>query len=533
MNPENRISGGMDVCARAGASPRNLCAALWIFLSLFAGLAGRAAGQAPATYFTTTPLPEGRQMYGAAVLGNSLYVIGGNWARDGYTANCCRAPILPDGSLGAWTETTPMPQPRSYIGNATLALNDMIYVVGGFLNDETKFSYNTAIWSRPGPDGNLGPWQESPPFAAAGRDCLTVVSTPGFIHVLGGSVGSRNPTAEVITGVVDAEGRIAAWEPGPPMPVQLWFHHAAALAGRVWVWGGLTGAQPNTASNRVYSASILGTGRIGEWREESQRLPMPIYAASNATAGPFLMTFCPRDINGTPGNDIWVATVGAEGLSPWMRLTSELPCKLYNSAATDYRRGVVYLPGGRLSHDVHQLDPTVYLFRLSAQAREQSEVAAAPPGAAPGAAATPAAQSTAMAVSSSMMATTGQGADSYTFQTAGRLAQEAAPGFLTYAQAKAAAAQAPPRPLILYFHSAMAKPCKLQEEILKSPQFQAVAAQGAFAWVDIRENPQLAQQMGVFRVPAWIFYDVRGAERYRFSQVLSLDALASAPALLR
>jgi len=138
-----------------------------------------------------------------------------------------------------------------------------------------------------------------------------------------------------------------------------------------------------------------------------------------------------------------------------------------------------------------------------------------------------------MAVSSSMMATTGQGADSYTFQTAGRLAQEAAPGFLTYAQAKAAAAQAPPRPLILYFHSAMAKPCKLQEEILKSPQFQAVAAQGAFAWVDIRENPQLAQQMGVFRVPAWIFYDVRGAERYRFSQVLSLDALASAPALLR
>lgn len=88
-------------------------------------------------YKTTTPLQVPRQMYGTVVLGNYLYVIGGNIQGkgedpEGYVITVEKAHINPDGSLGQWEQTRPLPSNRSYIHNSTLALNDIVYILQNF-----------------------------------------------------------------------------------------------------------------------------------------------------------------------------------------------------------------------------------------------------------------------------------------------------------------------------------------------------------------------------------------------------------------
>lgn len=65
-------------------------------------------GEAFPFYYQTTPIPDPRQMYGTAVLGDYLYVIGGN-NKNGYLNTVLKASIMPDGTLGKWTFTTPLP----------------------------------------------------------------------------------------------------------------------------------------------------------------------------------------------------------------------------------------------------------------------------------------------------------------------------------------------------------------------------------------------------------------------------------------
>lgn len=498
--------------------------ALWGSLAALLALAGAAnargegagAGQAAAGQVgvkETTPMPTRRQMHGAAVLGDRLYVVGGVIGNEQYTAATHMATILPDSSLGPWSETTPLPKPRAYIANSTLALNDMIYVIGG-IDGLTDEKFNTAIWARPGPDGSLSAWEESAPFPGPGLSNLTVVSTPGFLHILGGSTGDRVPTRAVISGGMDAQGRLAWWEPGPPLPEALWFHNSVAVAGRVYVWGGRT-AQPagpagTTVSARVYSSPILSTGRLGPWREEAP-LPAPLYSAAGAAAGPFLLMFCPRDASFNATNDAWFASVTPQGLSPWGRASTALPMRLYVAAAPDYRRGVIYIPGGRIDPQERDesVDNRVFYFQLTPSVRQASETQLAYAHSGGEAQTAPGAPGESVTAADAPPQPTAI----YTYLASERTSQQAAaPGFLTFTQARMATLQGPPKPVALYFNIAGAKPCERQKEMLNAPEVQALAQNAILAWVENREWPQLAQQLGIYRCPAWVIYNPRGVE---------------------
>jgi hypothetical protein len=508
---------------------------------LVAVFCGATCAWAQSLYKETTPLPEIRQMHGAAVLGDYLYVFGGNKNPEGYTQSVNKAPINPDGSLGEWSDTTPLPSRRSYIPNSTLALNDIVYIVGG-LDGATEKKFNTAIWSRPMADGNLEPWQESPPFGPHGLSNLTVVSTQGFLHVLGGFTEAQIATATVFSGVVSPSGGIVTWEAGPAMPAPLWFHNAAALGGRVWVWGGLYSDDRSSASSQVYSSPILSSGRIGPWRQEPVALPVPFYSAASATAGSYIISFCPRRLPNEPTDELWFTTVSPEGLNPWQCFSSRLPVRLYIAAAPDYRRGNVYVTAGRTSSlRAEDVEKRVFYFQLAPHAR-MADTAGAPaqgptpaPGTAPGSAATATAQA-ALPTPETPPWGSGvaqPGVAKFTYMSQSSLPQGAVKGFLSYEDARKLATSAPTRPLVLYFHLQTSRPCIQQLEQLNDPQFAALTEQAAFAWIDIREWPQMAQQLGVFRAPTWIFYDIRGIDRGRPSQVLSVPQIAQIVSALR
>lgn len=501
-------------------------------MAIAVALFGSSWVSAQTLHRETTPLPDVRQMHGAAVLGDFVYVLGGNKNPEGYTQSAMKAPINPDGSLGAWSDTTPLPSRRSYIPNSTLALNDIVYIVGG-LDGTTEKKFNNAIWSRPMADGNLEPWQESPPFGPQGLSNLTVVPTQGFLHVLGGFTEAQTATSAVFSGQVSPSGGIVGWEAGPPMPAPLWFHNAAALGGRVWVWGGLYSDDRSSGSSKVYSSPILSSGRLGPWREEPVSLPAPLYSAASATAGSYIISFCPRRLPNEPTDELWFTTVSPEGLNPWQHFSSQLPVRLYIAAAPDYRRGNVYVIAGRTdSKRAEDVERRVFFFQLAAHARTADSAVAPTPGtvaaAVPGQAAMPTPEAPPWGGGAAR-----DDVAHYTYLSQSRLPQGAVKGFFSYENARKQAAAAPLRPLVLYFHLQTSRPCIQQLEQLNDPQFTALAEHAAFAWIDIREWPQMAQQLGVFRAPTWVFYDIRGIERGRPSQVLTVAQIAQIVAPLR
>lgn len=438
-------------------------------------------------YSKTTTMPSGRQMYGAAILGDNLYLIGGNGA-GGYIKSVIKAPVGPDGKLGAWSNTTDLPHPRAYIGNSTFALNDIVYVVAGWdgVND---LLFNTILWSRPRADGQLEAWRESMPYPGEGVNCGVAIPTSGYIHLIGGQGSGNTVHSNVWSARVASDGSITGWEPGPPLPTPLWFHCGGVAAGRVWVWGGLTGSKNDSTHPVVYTAAIQSSGKLAQWQTATgANLTQPFYSASSVVTGNYLLSFCPRYTGGQESNDVWFASASAQGLGKWQKLETDLPSKMYIGLGTDYRRGFVYIPGGRISPTNHGMDNNVYFFQLAG-----STSGAADSGAGADETVT-------------MDATSGAGSRlSYTQVSVGG----AHKGFVPFDQGRQMALSQR-KPIILYFFNDKARRCAEQKSQLDAFNASDYASRVVFAEVDTVKFPQAAQQYGVFKIPHWIAYDAAG-----------------------
>ncbi len=478
----------------------------------------------------TTDLPLRRAFGGSAVLGDYVYYLGGSQATgDGFntesiSSSVVRARILSNGRLGSWEQTTPLPQPRHYIENATLVLNDVVYVIGGSSLPANGERYNTALFSRPLPNGTLLPWTESQPFSRNGLSTITAVSTPGHIHIIGGLDKQDGASNKVFTNTIYADGSMGSWVPGPVLPMPLWYHSAGAASGRVYVWGGMPGEDRNKVSPLMFSAPILGSGKLGPWRREARVLPHPFYGASTAVAGDYLISFSPRYAGSVGSSDVWYAAVTPQGISNWYRRHGGVPNQVYHAAATDYRRGAIYFGGGRNNQQGPMLQ-NFFSIALGSSARDQAERAWL--------AAQRAHQNTVSAFPAPGTDTE-ERQTTLTYTAAATLSDEAVQGFKTYGDARTDA-ESQRLPLVVYFALEDARPCVEQRELLESPEFQQIVPKASWAWVETKNYPQLAQQIGVYRVPTWVFYDETGNEvqNARTVGVKSVTDLAKAVLDLR
>lgn len=455
-------------------------------------------------------LPAGRRVHGSAVAGGWLYVFGGklssrvvpapggemptlNGAR--MTTSVLRAKIDPDGALGEWADARPLPGPRGFIVNSTVSLDDYIYIVGGSDGLEdiglggTK--YKTALVTRPGSDGSLEPWRESPPFPGPGLSCFTVSALSGYLYIIGGNTASQAASREVIMGRIGEDGNVEAWEKGPALPVPIWFHHTAVAGGRMWVWGGLTGQTGKTATSTVYSASILASGRLSPWVAESPALPTGMYRGAKASAGPYLLCFMPT--YGSPTgtqmtNDVVYASRGEGGGLFWSRRATSLVARNFVAAAPDYRHNTIYVSGGSPHSSINKDADirTVSMFRLNTPIAEDAGMPA-------------------------------------------MLAQGKVPSpFTDWRGARAEAAQAA-RPTVMYFHLDNSKPSDNQlASIAGGSDLVPLKERATFAWVSVGDSPQTAQQFGVFRVPTWIVFNARGEEKVRLTRSVTASELEQA-----
>ncbi len=468
-------------------------------------------------YKVTGQISEARQMYGSVVLGDYLYLIGGNSLAKGFTNEVNKALIKPDGSLDKWENTTPLISPRAYISNLTIALNDIVYIAGGFSSKpdgSNQSKPNNLIWTRPKTDGHLEPWRESITYPGEGISCSTLISTPGYLNIIAGYAGYGNnehPVNNVWSAKISKDGDVLGWEKSPPLPTPLWFHCAGVVGGRVWVWGGLTTKEKSSINKKIFVAPILSSGKIGIWEVLTNELPTPFYNAACNVSGNFLLSFCPRYSDLDTSNDIWYTQVSVQaGLMPWKKINTDILTKKYIGVATDYRRNIIYLPGGRIggkpgTADLPSFDNNIYAFKLVKQ--EQADI-----------------QSDIISNNIEIQSSPNQSLSyiQQAIQLSG--ANMKYPGFTSYEQARQNVMQNK-SPIIVYVYSETTPKCKEQASILQKINISQLPNNILFSEVNCQSFPQFLQQRAVFKVPTWLFFDINGNEKFRHTGVLQLEEL--------
>ena len=194
-----------------------------------------------------TPMSTGRTGLAVAVVGNSIYAIGGRTFTGGPCSGSGFAELASveryDINTDVWTPVASLPSARSDLAAATVG--GKIYVFGGcrgpgtILADVDVYNPVTNTWSTAPTDM---------PTARAGM--YAVATKGGSVYVIGGwdGVGSGLSTNEAYKVSQDS------WTTGlPPMPTARAETGAVGHGGKIYVVGGATpGFGISVAANEVF-----------------------------------------------------------------------------------------------------------------------------------------------------------------------------------------------------------------------------------------------------------------------------------------
>lgn len=128
-----------------------------------------------------TPLPALRTGHATVAHAGQLFVVGG-YDDTGASTHVFSSPILADGSLGAWVETSSLPEPVGYA--SAFARDGFLYLV----SREPALPRGGKVWvAAIVAPGQVGEWRKFTDFAQ--RNLPAVTEVGGQLFVLGGGTG--------------------------------------------------------------------------------------------------------------------------------------------------------------------------------------------------------------------------------------------------------------------------------------------------------------------------------------------------------
>ncbi len=208
------------------------------------------------TWTSTTAMPVGKTAFSAVAYNGYMYTLGGyDPATNTYFNDVRVAPINGDGTLGSWTSTTSFTTLRG--GLSAVANNGYMYITGG--NNASNGNGQTVVQYAPiNGDGTLGSWTDTSPLATGRISHYSVVNN-GYLYVFGG----YNTISDVSYVPINGDGTLGTWATTTALPAGRYYHTGTTYNGKVYIMGGsLTG---NNSTNDVLTATFNGNGTIGSW----------------------------------------------------------------------------------------------------------------------------------------------------------------------------------------------------------------------------------------------------------------------------
>lgn len=209
----------------------------------------------------TNSLPQARWLHGMAVVNGYLYVIGGLNNAAVQQRTVYKALINADGTIGAWSTTTALPVALSDMGIAVVG--NRLYVIGGDAGTGAEPIANTVYYASPDNSGNIAGWTTGTNFPLhVSRHAVAVWGSR--VYVTGGvdfSTSTYYPYAYF--GSPGGSGDIT-WQQTVDMPVNLIYAAGAAYADQLYIVGGAfnfgSTLENNIRSNLMNPAGELVNG---------------------------------------------------------------------------------------------------------------------------------------------------------------------------------------------------------------------------------------------------------------------------------
>jgi len=197
--------------------------------------------------------------------------------------------LVKSGLSAASRSTSPhwerVPMPVTLESHRALAIqvgeSGFLYMIGG--KEATGVISNKVYFAQMNPDGTLDAWTSTSPYVAAIRD-HAAVAVGDRIYVLGGRGNSWDTSNSVYCAKVTASGGISSWIPVAPMPIGLALHAAGTVDNAILVVGGYS-SQRKGFVREVWAADITGTACSDLlWRPHTEELLPRALAAHSAVA---------------------------------------------------------------------------------------------------------------------------------------------------------------------------------------------------------------------------------------------------------
>lgn len=445
------------------------------------------------------------QMHGTAVIGQRLYLIGGE-TQEGWSNSVASAPIAADGRIGSWRTESPLPVRLAYIGNSIEVLNNRIYLIGGITatrpdtRETSMVRSRDILWTETGPDGSLRPWKKSPPFPGPHLGFMATASTDRHLLVTGGST-SQGVFNSLYVADFAPDGEPVNWRSAGKLPIRLCQHGAAVQGDRIYVWGGLKSRKnsshitldPADINTRVWSAPLNGDGTVGAWREEAP-MPAPTFGSACSGFNDYLVNIGGRYQDKRPTNGIWFAHLENGRVGEWKFVKTDLEARVYHSLGLDQSQGRIFVTGGQ-KKTAPGNQPIARLNDIQAFQIPQPEGS----------------RLSAVQVAAGGQTETGGGGGS------------GEQGFLPLREAlRHAASQR--RPVLAFFYSPEVPGCRrFWDSVISTPAFQALKQNFILSAVDVSgPDASLGPEYHIFKVPALV---VIGPDGKHLKSTISLRTM--------
>lgn len=175
-------------------------------------------------------LVTSRFYHASAVIQNYLYIISGD--ADGALTNSVeRAPINADGSLGPFTTVAGVTLVAARYAATSAVLGHYLYIIGGNTGGTERAMIN--------PDGSLSAFTAVPSASlAVARFFHTSEVVGSYLYVVGGNAGTTERAAIHPDGSLDAFAAL----PGAALATQRFGHTSAVVGNYLYVLGGQAGS---------------------------------------------------------------------------------------------------------------------------------------------------------------------------------------------------------------------------------------------------------------------------------------------------
>ncbi|HVM76592.1 MAG TPA: hypothetical protein VMU07_00345 [Candidatus Paceibacterota bacterium] len=241
-------NGYAYITALGGAVPPTPSTTVWYAkLSPTLGVSG--------SWATTTPLSSA---LGGAIVeayNGYLYAIGGIDVTQNPTTTVLFAPIKNNGSIGAWSSTSPLPATNVAHGppDVTVFYNKNVYFVAGI------DAATTSAWYAPiNTTGSLGAWTSTIPLPNA-YIRSGIAATGGYFYIVGG--GNVNfITSTVYSAAIAPSGALTSWQVQGSLPSAIGGSWAVANNFFLYDVGGFNATSNNSWSSTLYYTNFVTYG---------------------------------------------------------------------------------------------------------------------------------------------------------------------------------------------------------------------------------------------------------------------------------